>query len=740
MRLGVAVGVLGSFLATPAMASAPLARIGQHVTASGLKTVRYLGYKFRVPGDWPVIRTGRHVHGCVRFDQHALYLGAAGDNELCPSWLLGTTEAILVQPGRKLVSRTSVENTVARQITVHAPGIAVTATFDTNQKLVEKILASAALPAPRLETPDPEPMPEAAGRRLRPAAPAMHYPMATPPLPAAVTSYIGLGFDACSAPSGAYMRAWLHHSPYRAVGIYIGGSDRACAQPNLSRRWVIGQARQGWRFMPLYAGPQAAFGEIKHAERQGRAAARDAVAQARRLGFGRHTPLYYDMEAFRRKSQLPVLHFLSSWTRQLHRLGYASGVYSSSNSGIVDLAKHYAGRRYAMPNIIFDALWNGARSTKDHHLGPRQWTRHRRIHQFKGNVTQSYGGDRLNVDKDFLNVRVIARPATSQRSPAVAVPGGGVMVFYRGRKDELWFDRFSAKGGWVRPAPTGVTAFSTPSAVWTGTRVAVFYQGARGMLSIRTYRPDGRLAGRRRLPMMGVLGSAPRAVSLSDGVIDVFWRGSVDDHLWHGQFTPGSGWNGPQGLGGNLGSMPSPVTSAPGQTAVFWRGTDRRLWMMRRGLDGRWVSPRSLGMAPLGGAPQATAQPDGGVEVYWSGSGNPYLWEGFYSAGTGWRGPRNLGGQLGSVPWPATASDTVRVLWRGPGHKLDFTAHRQGRGWDALGWNGPAQSGLRQVGSAPFAAVGRAGAWLHAFWRGRGGSLWTATLAGRAWNRPVKLA
>ncbi|MGW4501137.1 glycoside hydrolase domain-containing protein, partial [Micromonospora sp. NPDC004336] len=69
-------------------------------------------------------------------------------------------------------------------------------------------------------------------------------------------TFTGLGFDTCTAPSNASMKAWLA-SPYRAVGIYIGGNGRACAQPNLTRDWVTTQAAAGWRFFPLYVGPQA---------------------------------------------------------------------------------------------------------------------------------------------------------------------------------------------------------------------------------------------------------------------------------------------------------------------------------------------------------------------------------------------------------------------------------------------------------------------------------------------------
>ena len=39
-------------------------------------------------------------------------------------------------------------------------------------------------------------------------------------------TFAGLAFDACAAPSNAEMAAWKAHSPYRAIGIYIGGIHR----------------------------------------------------------------------------------------------------------------------------------------------------------------------------------------------------------------------------------------------------------------------------------------------------------------------------------------------------------------------------------------------------------------------------------------------------------------------------------------------------------------------------------
>ena len=42
-------------------------------------------------------------------------------------------------------------------------------------------------------------------------------------------AYAGYGFDACDAPSASTMTAWRAASPYRAIGVYLGGVNRACA-------------------------------------------------------------------------------------------------------------------------------------------------------------------------------------------------------------------------------------------------------------------------------------------------------------------------------------------------------------------------------------------------------------------------------------------------------------------------------------------------------------------------------
>jgi hypothetical protein len=370
--------------------------------ASALKRVLYQGYAFEVPRSWPVIDLARRRRTCVRFDRHAVYLGRPPRNQSCPSMLVGRTEALLIQPGPRSSGRSSVENPVADQITATAPLIKVTATFDARLNQVDRILASASLRAPVVD--DPDPARAAAAPRPR--------------LSVKVANYRGIGFDACAAPSPSYMTTWLRRSPFRAIGVYIGGSDRACAQPDLTPGWIRGEAAAGWHFIPMYVGPQAAFGQISAPARQGRAAANDAVMQAERLGFGPRTPVYYDMEAYSPAEAGTALAFLSAWTSRLQALGYSSGVYGSSNAGVGYLARQYSGHTYAMPNVIFDALWNGQRNTRDAVFGNGEWANHHRVHQFAGNELRSYGGDAINIDMDFLNVRLPVHAAHRHSAPA----------------------------------------------------------------------------------------------------------------------------------------------------------------------------------------------------------------------------------------------------------------------------------------------------------------------------------
>jgi hypothetical protein len=220
------------------------------------------------------------------------------------------------------------------------------------------------------------------------------------------------------------MNAWLA-SPYRAVGVYIGGSERACAdQPNLTAAWVAQQAAAGWHFLPLYVGPQAAFGDLTspaNAASLGKAAADDAVTQAAALGFGAKTPLYYDMEGYTADQTANALAFQSAWTAELHALGYVSGYYSSSNSGIKDLVTAASAGTYLLPDVVDVANWNGTADTNDSNIPTNLWTNHHRVHQYSGGVDETYNGVHINIDQDYLDVNTVVPPLPRLPQPT-AVP------------------------------------------------------------------------------------------------------------------------------------------------------------------------------------------------------------------------------------------------------------------------------------------------------------------------------
>jgi hypothetical protein len=228
-------------------------------------------------------------------------------------------------------------------------------------------------------------------------------------------AYSGYAFDACSAPSIGALQAWSA-SPFRALNVYVGGSDRACGQPNLSAGWVRTVINMGWRLIPTYVSLQAPHPSCRCASMnpnlansEGVAAATDAVQDARDVGIGRGNPIYDDMEGYSATSVniKAVMDFLEGWTGRLHGLGYTSGVYSSANSGIANLVWR-VGRGFIEPNDIWIADWNGQATTNDPYVPVHDWNHNQRIHQYRGPHTDNYGGVKINIDSDFCRAAVVA--------------------------------------------------------------------------------------------------------------------------------------------------------------------------------------------------------------------------------------------------------------------------------------------------------------------------------------------
>jgi Domain of unknown function (DUF1906) len=393
------------------------------------KVVRYHGYRLVVPAAWPVYNLATDPTVCVRFNRHAVYLGQPSVRERCPDHAAGRTEAILVQslvargargrgaggPALPPVSDPKAQppGGSSAQLAIPRDGVVVTATWRSDPSLVAHALGVRALASP------------AAG-----AAAARAVPQARQAHRAGDPVYTGLGFDACSTPSPAAMAAW-GASPYRAVGVYIGGANQACAQPNLSPSWVQQETAAGWVLIATYVGLQAPSSTCgcapivpAQASAEGTAAADDAITQAEANAIAPGNPIYDDMEGYSRTATntSAVLAFLAAWTTELHAHGYLSGVYSSSNSGITDLVAQY-GTGYAEPDDIWMAEWNGQQSTSSAYVPSSEWANHQRIHQYQGGHNATYGGVTINIDSDYLDAGAASGSALLPDGTFVQVAG-----------------------------------------------------------------------------------------------------------------------------------------------------------------------------------------------------------------------------------------------------------------------------------------------------------------------------
>jgi peptidoglycan hydrolase-like protein with peptidoglycan-binding domain len=189
---------------------------------------------------------------------------------------------------------------------------------------------------------------------------------------------------------------------------------------------VSTQLRAGWRLLPLTVGPQASCTTVDRyrsqvrinprstsgyaaARLQGRQEAVKTVAAARALGISARSTLWYDIESYDTSitsCRESALSFLSAWTKKLHSLGYVSGVYSSAGTGIsaLDRADAATPGKYAMPDQVWHARWDGVASTASTYFRPTSWMPHRRVHQYLGDHNETHGGVTINIDSNYLDL------------------------------------------------------------------------------------------------------------------------------------------------------------------------------------------------------------------------------------------------------------------------------------------------------------------------------------------------
>ncbi|MFC1404475.1 MULTISPECIES: DUF1906 domain-containing protein [Streptacidiphilus] len=241
-------------------------------------------------------------------------------------------------------------------------------------------------------------------------------------VPAPGRIFTGQVFDACTAPALSTMDAWKADpaNRYGGVGVYVGGSSRACDQPQLTAAWVAAVDASGWSIVPIYAGAQAPDRTSANrinaatATSQGRADGAEAAGDAGALGIAPGSPVYLDMEAYDQKDPTvaaAVLDYTRAWDAAMHAEGYRAGFYSSADSGITAMGAAARAGTTDLPDDLWIARWVGdtskvITSTSDPVLPDTLWTGRTRSRQYLGGHTVTLGGVALGIDTSYWDAPV----------------------------------------------------------------------------------------------------------------------------------------------------------------------------------------------------------------------------------------------------------------------------------------------------------------------------------------------
>jgi hypothetical protein len=732
-RLPSALVLLVSCLvvALPAGLAIPARAATSAGSAPAWQSVTFEHVTLTVPATWPVYSLARDPAQCPRLDRHAVYLGTPGPDPDCPAAALaGKTEAVQVMPVnragpdlRAATVRTTVGGTEVltnrdSQVThtiidiLPAAGVEVSLSYGSDPALIRTVQASVRLTGQVAAS-------GAANDAMIAAATSAVIPQAQ-----RQGIFQGPGFDTCAAPSVATMNHWLK-SPYRAIGIYIGGVNRGCAQANLTASWIDTIQRQGWRYFPFYVGLQAtcvdALGDasIKPAQAaaEGTSAAKDAVQQAQDLGIPAGTPLIYDMEAYG-KCGSQVVTFLSAWDSQLHAAGYSAGVYESF-SNVSDLLN--ASSHMVEPDVIHYADWDGKATTTSSYMPSNRWTDHQRLHQYTGGHNQAWGGATLNIDNDQLNVNLgggsFPQPTPTPTPTPVPTP------------------TYSPGPPYQPGPPTSPVPFPFPHvfriALGTnGNGTAEWFATSQAGRLEHAYQDGARASGWSRARTVGDspagLASNPAVAADSDGHLTVFARdraGSVL-HAWQQLGQPnGWRWGGPAGSGspGTVAGDPAAALGPAGTVSVFVTDTSGTVQVTSQQApddDTGWTPWTAIG-GSCASSPVAYAAPGGPLQVFCVTRAGT-LAQAVDAAG-GWQPWQPAGTLTGLTGVPAVAA-------AGPGQTEVLADTSAGAVAAAVG-SGPA--GPWTTAAGPPAAIRVHGAPAIVSWPGGGIAVFTQLASGQ---------
>jgi photosystem II stability/assembly factor-like uncharacterized protein len=219
-----------------------------------------------------------------------------------------------------------------------------------------------------------------------------------------------VGFDQKFVFSVGTMQTWRNSSPYYDVGFYLNGGLSHPTDPTLSASWIAQVSAQGWGLIPIWSGlqaPCACYGggtypncsPFPHtfsstpatAQAQGQTEAQNAIASDKALGLD-GTIVYVDIEQYASSyCGAAVQAFVSGWDQEIANIGFAEGVYGSPINAATDWIK-------AQPPP--DEVWVAATSYGATVWGfaafglndSPNWANYQRIHQYQGNVNQTWGG------------------------------------------------------------------------------------------------------------------------------------------------------------------------------------------------------------------------------------------------------------------------------------------------------------------------------------------------------------
>ena len=258
-----------------------------------------------------------------------------------------------------------------------------------------------------------------------------------------------MGFDACSLPTNAQLTDWIASSPYRVVGIYLGGENlsHCTSSATLNSTYVAAILTQGWQMIPIWVGPQgvgACSGSCASmsstpatAMTQGATEADSAIAALNAVGIGQGSPIVYDMEAYTRTVTANVAAtsaFIEGWNTELHAKGYIAAVYSS-HPEFTDWYPTVV--TPAIDTIWFAYFFNSgvACGTECQTVFPTQssfdistsyWLNNHRARQTSSGFNSTYGSTTINIDEDWVDAAMVTATPNTLTVSKIGTGGGAI--------------------------------------------------------------------------------------------------------------------------------------------------------------------------------------------------------------------------------------------------------------------------------------------------------------------------